>query len=93
MSADEPLLSLATDQSDEGRKTFAETLSRVRDESGVFAVASSSRYAAAYISIAIVILVSIFLYMLDQGSKADENVVVYGSAAAVGLLIASGVSV
>lgn len=93
MSADEPFLSLAPDQSFDGRKAFAETLSRARSESGIYAVPTSSIYASAYISIAIVVLIVIFLYMLDQGNKADEHIVVYGSAAAIGLLIASGVSI
>jgi hypothetical protein len=93
MSADEPFLSLSADQSQSGREDYRNTLSRVREETGIFAVPTSSRYAAAYISMAIIILVSIFLYMLHGGSDANEEVVVYGSAAAIGLLVASGVSV
>jgi len=93
MSADEPLLALSTDQSPEGRQVYAERMSRLREESGIYAIPTSSRYASIYISLAIVILVSVFLYMLYGGNSANENVVVYGSAGAIGLLIASGVSV
>lgn len=93
MSADEPFLSLATDQSPEGREAYATLLSRLREDNGVFAIPTASPFAATYISLAIVILVVIFLYMLHEGAGAKEEVVVYGSAGAIGLLIASGVSV
>ncbi len=93
MSADEPFLSLATDQSPSGREEYAALLSKMREDTGIFAVPTSSRFAAMYISLAIVILVVIFLYMLHEGGAANEEIVVYGSAGAIGLLIASGVSI
>ncbi len=93
MSADEPFLSFATDQSPAGREAYAELMSKMREDSGVFAIPTASPFAATYISLAIVILVVVFLYMLHEGAAAKEEVVVYGSAGAIGLLIASGVSI
>lgn len=93
MSADEPFLSLAADQSPAGREAFADTLSRLRHETGIFAVKTSSMYAGLYISIAVVILVVVFLYMLYYGKDADERIVVYSSAVSIGLLVASDVSI
>lgn len=93
MNPDEPFLVLSGDQSPEGLRRYAETLEDLRRSSGIYAVATTSPLAGVYISLAVVILVCIFLYMLYGGKDANEEIVVYGSIISIGLLIASGISI
>lgn len=64
----------------------------LRSETSIYADATPLRYAAMFITPAVVVLIFVFLYMLHYGVDTNQNVVTYGTATVAGLLIAASIS-
>lgn len=91
-----PLGILSSDKSQQGTESYIHSVinRRMEADPDIYKkIIVGEKYAGLMISIATVLLVIIFIYAIYAKENADEKIMIYSSIAAIGLLVASGVTI